>query len=55
MAGPRIGVALGSGAARGWSHLGVLSSLIEAGIEPERRLRHLDRRVRRRRLRRRAS
>ncbi len=35
MAGPRIGVALGSGAARGWSHLGVLSSLIEAGIEPD--------------------
>ncbi len=35
MARPRIGVALGSGAARGWSHSGVLSSLIEAGIEAD--------------------
>ncbi len=29
---PRIGVALGSGAARGWAHLGVLQALDEAGI-----------------------
>lgn len=35
MAHPRIGIALGSGAARGWAHIGVLSSLIEAGVEPE--------------------
>jgi NTE family protein len=35
MVHPRIGVALGSGAARGWSHIGVLNSLIEAGIEPD--------------------
>lgn len=35
MARPRIGLALGSGAARGWSHIGVISSLIEAGIEPD--------------------
>ena len=31
----RIGVALGSGSARGWAHIGVLRSLAEAGIEPE--------------------
>ncbi len=35
MVRPVIGLALGSGAARGWSHIGVLSSLIEAGIEPD--------------------
>jgi NTE family protein len=34
MASPRIGLALGSGAARGWSHIGVIEALIEAGIEP---------------------
>jgi NTE family protein len=32
---PRIGLALGSGAARGWSHIGVIEALIEAGIEPD--------------------
>jgi NTE family protein len=32
---PRIGLALGSGAARGWSHIGVIDALTEAGIEPE--------------------
>lgn len=32
---PRIGLALGSGAARGWAHVGVIASLIEAGIEPD--------------------
>src|SRR5208337_4031798 len=31
----RIGLALGSGAARGWSHIGVIEALAEAGIEPE--------------------
>lgn len=32
--GPTIGVALGSGAARGWSHIGVLKALLRSGIEP---------------------
>jgi len=31
----KIGVALGSGAARGWAHVGVLRGLAAAGIEPE--------------------
>jgi len=31
---PRIGLALGSGSARGWSHIGIIESLAEAGIEP---------------------
>jgi NTE family protein len=31
---PRIGLALGSGSARGWAHLGVLSALEERGIRP---------------------
>jgi len=31
---PRIGIALGSGAARGWAHIGVLRVLLEHGIEP---------------------
>ena len=35
MAVPRIGLALGSGSARGWSHIGVIDALAEAGIEPE--------------------
>jgi NTE family protein len=35
MAGPRIGLALGSGSARGWSHIGVIEALAEAGIEPD--------------------
>ncbi len=35
MARPRIGLALGGGSARGWAHLGVLDSLIAAGIEPD--------------------
>ncbi len=30
---PRIGLALGSGSARGWAHLGVLEALDELGIE----------------------
>ncbi|MEH6637572.1 MAG: patatin-like phospholipase family protein [Halioglobus sp.] len=33
--GPRIGLALGSGASRGWSHIGVLKALVAAGIEPD--------------------
>src|SRR6266853_670483 len=35
MTRPRIGLALGSGSARGWAHIGVIDSLIEAGIEPD--------------------
>lgn len=35
MAAPRIGLALGSGAARGWSHIGIIEALGEAGIEPD--------------------
>ena len=30
-----IGLALGSGSARGWSHIGILRSLAEIGIEPD--------------------
>jgi len=32
---PRIGLALGSGSARGWSHIGIIESLAEAGIEAD--------------------
>ncbi len=32
---PRLGIALGSGAARGWAHIGVLQALAEAGIVPD--------------------
>jgi NTE family protein len=35
MTRPRIGLALGSGSARGWAHIGVIDSLTEAGIEPD--------------------
>lgn len=35
MTKPRIGIALGGGAARGWSHIGVLHALAEAGLEPD--------------------
>ncbi|MEN8180324.1 MAG: patatin-like phospholipase RssA [Pseudomonadota bacterium] len=31
----RIGLALGSGSARGWAHIGVIRALSEMGIEPE--------------------
>jgi NTE family protein len=31
---PRIGLALGSGSARGWAHIGVIRALAEEGIEP---------------------
>ena len=31
---PRIGLALGSGSARGWAHIGVIQALKEMGIEP---------------------
>ncbi|CAM3642165.1 patatin-like phospholipase family protein [Castellaniella denitrificans] len=32
---PRIGLALGSGSARGWSHIGIIRILEEAGIVPD--------------------
>jgi len=31
----RVGIALGSGVARGWAHIGVLRVLADAGIEPD--------------------
>ena len=35
MSGLKIGLALGSGAARGWAHIGVLRALEEIGVEPD--------------------
>lgn len=35
MTRPTIGIALGGGAAKGWAHIGVLKSLIAAGLEPD--------------------
>jgi NTE family protein len=32
---PRIGLALGSGGARGWCHIGVLRGLADLGLEPD--------------------
>lgn len=32
---PRLGLALGSGSARGWAHIGVLQALHEAGAKPD--------------------
>jgi len=32
---PRIGLALGSGSARGWAHVGVIRTLEQAGIKPD--------------------
>lgn len=32
---PKLGLALGSGSARGWSHIGVLLALRDAGIQPD--------------------
>lgn len=32
---PKIGLALGSGSARGWSHIGILEGLLDAGIKPD--------------------
>jgi NTE family protein len=31
----KVGIALGSGSARGWAHIGVLQALKELGIEPD--------------------
>lgn len=35
VARPRIGLALGSGSARGWAHIGIIDTLLEVGIEPD--------------------
>ncbi len=35
MAKTKIGLALGSGSARGWAHIGVIRALLEQGIEPD--------------------
>ena len=35
MAKPRLAIALGSGSARGWAHIGVLRALQQAGITPD--------------------
>lgn len=32
---PKIGLALGSGSARGWAHIGVIQALAEEGVEPD--------------------
>ena len=32
---PRLGLALGAGAGRGWAHIGVLRALRDAGLEPD--------------------
>ncbi|MCX7175170.1 MAG: patatin-like phospholipase RssA [Proteobacteria bacterium] len=32
---PKLGIALGAGSARGWSHIGVIRALAEADIEPD--------------------
>ena len=32
---PRVGLALGSGAARGWAHLGVIREVQALGIKPD--------------------
>ncbi len=32
---PKIGLALGSGASRGWSHIGVIKALQQEGIQPD--------------------
>lgn len=32
---PKIGLALGSGSARGWSHIGVIRALAAAGVKPD--------------------
>jgi NTE family protein len=32
--GPRLGLALGSGSARGWAHIGVIHALAERGLRP---------------------
>jgi NTE family protein len=31
----RVGLALGSGSARGWAHIGVIRALEKAGVRPD--------------------
>ena len=31
----RIGLALGSGASRGWAHIGIIEELAKLGVEPD--------------------
>ena len=33
--GPRVGLALGSGSSRGWSHIGIIKALEEMGVQPQ--------------------
>ena len=33
--GPVIGLALGSGSARGWAHIGVIQALEDMGVRPQ--------------------
>ena len=35
MSTPRLGLALGSGSARGWAHIGILRALEERGLKPD--------------------
>jgi NTE family protein len=35
MTAPRLGIALSSGSARGWAHIGVLQALAERGLRPD--------------------
>jgi len=35
MTGPRLGLALGCGSARGWAHIGIVQALAERGFVPE--------------------
>ncbi len=35
MGNPRLAIALGSGSARGWAHIGVLRALLQAGVVPD--------------------
>src|SRR6516165_3392444 len=35
MSKPTIGIALGGGVARGWAHIGVLKTLVAAGLQPD--------------------
>jgi NTE family protein len=32
---PKIGLALGSGASRGWSHIGIIKALLDEGVKPD--------------------
>lgn len=32
---PKLGLVLGSGASRGWSHIGIINTLLDEGIEPD--------------------